>query len=276
MNQKNTNNYIGILDSGFGGLSVTSDLLALSELNIFYYADFANSPYGNKTRELVQSKVREAVEFLISLGANAILLACNTATSVAVDYLRSKIKIPVFGMEPAIKPALRNSNHEKILVLATELTLKEDKFLSLRNKMDPMNRVIAFPCPGLSNLIDNYQFEEAIIYVSKILLDPNYQGIHHIVLGCTHYLYLLPNLKEKFPNHYFYDGNLGTVRHVMNSINIPTKPVENLDEFFLRVKSVQFFQSGTLPTNNKNINFHDWLELRYTNSKNFYSATTRI
>lgn len=214
---------LGITDSGFGGLTVLQDI-AMRNLNIeiIYFGDLMNSPYGTKSKDLVRDLVQKAVDFLLEKGCNAILLACNTATSVAVEYLRSIYSVPIFGMEPAIKPALVGGDTAKVAVLATKLTLEEDRFLSLKNRVDPMNRVIPIPCPGLSELVDSEQWVKAEEYIKKILDQPELESVHSIVLGCTHYLFLR-NLIQLFrPDMSIYDGNLGTVDHVLRTTHACT------------------------------------------------------
>jgi glutamate racemase len=204
-----------------GGLSLALDFRLQGYINpILYLADLENAPYGTKSKDSVFRHVKDATQFLIQNGAEAIILACNTATAVAVDQLRSEFTIPIFGVEPAIKPALKMAESGKVGVLATVLTLEEDKFLSLKNRIDPMNRVIPIPCPGLSDLIDRGEISQAENYIREKIEDLDNREISNYVLGCTHYLFLLPFLKSKFPNYQWFDGNIGTVQHVTNSLGI--------------------------------------------------------
>jgi glutamate racemase len=98
------------------------------------------------------------------------------------------------------------------------LTLAEDRFLTLKNKVDPMNRVIPIPCPGLSELIDQEKWEEATSYIKNILTKPEYNGLHSIVLGCTHYIFMKESINNLFPNISLFDGNSGTANHIINPI----------------------------------------------------------
>jgi glutamate racemase len=230
---------LGITDSGFGGLSMVNEFISRDlDMDIIYFADIKNAPYGNKSKEMVQQLVSSAVDFLLSKKVDAILLACNTATSVVVEFLREKLKIPVYGMEPAIKPALQAYPNEQIGVMATNLTLAEDRFLTLKNKVDPMNRVIPIPCPGLSELIDQEKWQDATIYIKNILTKPEYDGLHSIVLGCTHYIFMKQSINELFPNISLFDGNSGTANHIIqSSLRINSSPTRwsffsnsNLDE----------------------------------------------
>lgn len=141
---------VGFFDSGIGGLTVLYDSLRLlPELEYLYYADIENVPYGTKSKELVKEYIFTAVDFIIKQGVDALLLACNTATSIAVRELRSKYQIPIIGMEPAVKPAIRNTKEKRVLVLATPLTLKEDKYEDLVSRVDQNHIVDSLPLPGL-------------------------------------------------------------------------------------------------------------------------------
>lgn len=209
---------LGITDSGFGGLSMVNEFINRNlDMDIIYFADIENAPYGNKSKETVQNLVSSAVDFLLNKKVDAILLACNTATSVVVEYLRDKLSIPVYGMEPAIKPALQAYPDQQIGVMATALTLAEDRFLTLKNKVDPMNRVIPIPCPGLSELIDQENWHEATIYIENLLNKSEYSGLQSIVLGCTHYIFMKQFINKIFPNISLFDGNSGTANHIIQS-----------------------------------------------------------
>lgn len=216
---------IGITDSGFGGLSLVAEILEKNpDCDLLYLGDLKHAPYGTKSKEEVREIVHSAVDFLIEKGCQAIVLACNTATSVAVDYLRSLYPIPIFGMEPAIKPALTDSHGGKVAVMATSLTLQEDRFLSLKNRVDPMNRVIPVPCPGLADLIDCGRWDDARDYLRNILDDPKLKEIHSVVLGCTHYVFLKDMIRYLRPDIHLFDGNRGTVQHILSKLEIASRP----------------------------------------------------
>ena len=221
------------MDSGFGGLSVLNELSKkIPSADLVYYGDLANSPYGEKSKDNVIFYVDEICKFFLSKEVDAILLACNTATSVSVDSIRKKYSIPIFGMEPAIKPAILENPNEIIAVLATPLTLKEKKFLELGKNLEQENRIYSISCAGLSKLIDEANFNEIEIYLKPILEDLQTRKINTLVLGCTHYV-LIKNL---FLNHnpYFkiYDGNKGTANHIEKTlIPLPIEREASLDIF---------------------------------------------
>ncbi len=210
---------IGVMDSGFGGLSILQNLSSYFPYSdILYYGDLLNSPYGNKPTKKVLELVIEIVNFFLSHNVNAILLACNTATSASVEYLREKHEIPIFGMEPAIKPALLENPNEQVAVLATSLTLREEKFENLGKKLNAIHRIVPYNCDGLASLIDKENFEKARNFIKPILQDIQLRGIHSVVLGCTHYVLIKEIFQQLAPNVKFYDGNQGTIRHMYNTL----------------------------------------------------------
>lgn len=210
---------IGVMDSGFGGLSILEDLSSYFPYSdILYYGDLLNSPYGNKPTQKVLELVIDIVNFFLSRNVNAILLACNTATSAAVGYLREQHEIPIFGMEPAIKPALLENPNEQVAVLATSLTLREEKFENLGKKLNATHRIVPYNCDGLATLIDKEDLISARKFIQPILKDIQEKRIHSVVLGCTHYVLIKDIFQELAPNVKFYDGNRGTVRHMYNTL----------------------------------------------------------
>ena len=130
---------IGIFDSGIGGLSVLHQaMITMPEADYIFYADVDNVPYGEKTREEVRKLVDHAVGFLIDKGCQAIVLACNTATSAAISYLREKYKLPIIGIEPAVKPAVEHTSEtgRRVMVVSTPVTAKGEKLKRLIDKYD--------------------------------------------------------------------------------------------------------------------------------------------
>ena len=207
---------IGVFDSGVGGLSVLKYALsALPNENFIYYGDSANAPYGEKTDSRVLELTVKAVDFLSAQGIKALVVACNTATSIAVDYLRQKYVFPIISMEPAIKPALEKTDG-KVLLLATNVTLKSRRVNSLIEKYDKANRVIKVPCPLLASKIEEAVFNNCDIdgYLSKILLPYKNIGAAAAVLGCTHYPFVKDRINDFLGNITVFDGIDGTVEHL--------------------------------------------------------------
>ncbi len=214
---------VGIFDSGVGGITVLKTALKLlPQVDYIYYSDNNHVPYGTKTKEEVLGYVNDVVAFLISQQVDAIVIACNTATSIAVKTLRSRYPVPIIGMEPAVKLAFNHHSDGKVLVTATSLTLKEEKFKNLVNRLGEEERVCTLALPELVTFAEAFMFEEAQIkaYFKEKLKDYPLEEIVAIVLGCTHFVYFKKILKECLPPHItVYDGNEGTIRHLKELID---------------------------------------------------------
>ncbi len=209
---------IGFLDSGFGGITVLSEALRqLPYENYIYYADIEHVPYGTKTKEEVHSYVFQAVDFLVGQGIKALVVACNTATSIAVRDLRSVYSFPIVGMEPAVKPAVENGNGKRVLVLATPLTLREEKFHSLVQRVDHEHVVDYLAFPELVDLAEDMIFEreEVIPVIREKLSGYDLENYRTFVLGCTHFPIYRKIFNEVLPPHIdVIDGSAGTVKYL--------------------------------------------------------------
>ena len=211
---------IGFFDSGIGGLSVLREALALlPNEEYIYYADSDNAPYGTKTKEEVKRLTFDAVKFLNERKIKALVIACNTATSAAVRDLREVYGFPVIGMEPAVKPAVEKNNNggKRVLVLATALTLKEEKFQNLVSRFDAGHIVDMLPAPKLVEFAEKYYFygPQVSDYINEIIPE-NIDQYGTLVLGCTHFPLFMKALEENIPkNISIIDGNKGTVNHLM-------------------------------------------------------------
>jgi len=208
---------IAFFDSGVGGLSVLKYALKIMpEENYIYFGDSLNAPYGTKAKEHVFELTEKGVEYLLKQNVKAIVVACNTATSIAVDELRKKISVPIISMEPAIKPALEKTKG-KILLLATNVTLSSDRVNKLIDKYDHDKRVIKVPCPELAKKIEESVFKNINIdsYLNNILLPYRECDVTAIVLGCTHYPFVKDKIVNFFKNEIIvFDGIDGTVAHL--------------------------------------------------------------
>ncbi|GFZ30216.1 glutamate racemase 2 [Clostridium zeae] len=211
---------IGFFDSGIGGITVLHDTLkVLPNEDYIYYADTLNVPYGPKPKEEVKKYIFNAVEFIIEQGVKAIVIACNTATSVAIADLRAKYSVPIIGMEPAVKPAVeKNKNaNKRVLVTATALTLKEEKLQNLITKLDDEHIVDLLPLPGLVQYSEKFEFEEEVVlpYLKEQLLNYDLNNYETIVLGCTHFSYYKDMFRKLLPSQInIIDGNAGTARNL--------------------------------------------------------------
>ncbi len=207
---------VGLLDSGLGGISVLGEALRqLPNEDYVYYGDTANAPYGDKTPEEVLGLVHQAVERLIELRCKAIVIACNTATSVSAGKLRQELALPIIGMEPALKPASLLPGEGKILVMATRVTLALPKFQALMAQYG--RDAVPVPCPGLMECVERGELEgPQVTALLRQLLGPWLsQPVKAVVLGCTHYPFLRKAIAALFPEGMpLIDGNAGSVRQL--------------------------------------------------------------
>lgn len=208
---------VAVIDSGMGGLSVLKVLRRLMpNENYIYFGDSANAPYGEKSGEEVRRITGENIEMLISRGAKAVVIACNTATSAAAEYVRAEYPhIPIIGMEPAVKPAARSGEHPTVLVMATPLTLERDKFKKLMDKYSSEAELIKVPCHGLVELVEEGICEgEKMEECLRGILSPytSDRNIDAVVLGCTHYIHAAETIKKVVCGAEIFDGADGTAR----------------------------------------------------------------
>lgn len=232
---------IGIFDSGIGGLSVLSEALSRISFGEFlYYADTDNVPYGEKSEDEIRKYVENAVDFLIEKGAQAIVLACNTATSVSVKGLREKYTLPIIGMEPAVKRAVDLFSEGRVLVSATPMTIKGEKLHSLIGRLDSESRVDLVALPGLVRLAERgiFEGEEVNKYLDSTLGGIDLSKYSSLVLGCTHFVFYKKALKEYLKGGIrLLDGNEGTVRQLVRRIESECEK-DNAQQ------SVEYFVSG--------------------------------
>lgn len=166
--------------------------------DIIYYADSAYCPYGGKSHGVICGRAFNICDFLISRGVKLIVIACNTACIAALDAVRDRVRIPVVGVEPAVKPAAEATKSGKIGVLATGVTLAGERFHALVERFGKTVEVYTQPCPGLVELVESGKLEspetEALLarYLEPLLV----RGVDTIVLGCTHYPFLRPLVQK--------------------------------------------------------------------------------
>ncbi len=199
-----SNAAIGFFDSGLGGLTVRQEVMHLLPYeNTIYLADSAHAPYGEKTQAGILERSRINTEWLLGQGCKLIVIACNTATTNAIAVLRDEFSIPFVGIEPAIKPAALNSESKSVGVLATRGTLSSALFASTSRMYSAGIKVLEQEGTGLVGLIESGQLNHPKTTAHlKTLLAPMLQaGIDHLVLGCTHYPLLIPQLREILPPH---------------------------------------------------------------------------
>ncbi len=209
---------IGFFDSGVGGITVLHEALCqLPAENYIYYADTKNVPYGTKSKEEVREYILQAVDFMAGEGIKALVVACNTATSIAINELRRKYSFPILGMEPAVKPAVENNCNRRVLVVATPLTLQEEKYKNLVTKLGHAHIIDGVALPELVGFAENYVFDEQIIlaYLNEKLGCFNLKDYGTVVLGCTHFPFYKKVFQKLFPvDTDIVDGNKGTINYL--------------------------------------------------------------
>lgn len=214
---------IGFFDSGVGGISVLKEAVKLMpEENFIYFGDSKNAPYGPKSVEEVKRLTLEAVQFLVDKGVKAIVIACNTATSAAIEDLRGKYKdMPIIGIEPALKPAVELKRKGKIIIMATSVTLSETKFNNLMKYFINEADIEPLVCGELVEFVESgiLNGDEVKNYLSK-RLEPFLNGdISSIVLGCTHFPFIKEELRKLLKDDVpIIDGSLGTALHLKNQL----------------------------------------------------------
>ena len=228
---------IGIMDSGLGGLTVLKECLhRLPAHEYLYYADSNNAPYGTKSKKDVYELTKAAVDYLVSREADIIVIACNTATSAAAAQLREIYTVPIIGMEPAIKPALLCANSKRVLVTATHLTLREQKF---RNLIEALDVCAQTDTVGLTDLVafaevGNFSRNTIIPFLEDALADFNLENYGSVVLGCTHFPLFREYFEEIFPvGTVIVDGAVGTTNRVKEFVTFDSE-----------MPSTKFFLSG--------------------------------
>lgn len=217
---------IAFFDSGIGGLSVLSTAYRLLPDECFvYYGDSARAPYGSRTPEEISAFTVECVCRLAEHDMKALVIACNTATSVAIERIRAWLQIPVISMEPAIKPAFEQRKDGRVAVMATPATLSQPRFLRLRGRIDPNNEALLLPCSGLVELIEKGDFksQEIFAYLEDLFAPHKDEKLDSVVLGCTHFVLIAEAVRSVcerlYPGISIFDGNEGTVRHLAHVLD---------------------------------------------------------
>lgn len=255
---------IGFYDSGMGGLSVLNHAMrVLPNEEYLYFADTDNVPYGTKTKEEIVLFAEDAVSFMIEKGVKAILIACNTATSVAIAHLREKYPMPILGMEPAVKPAVLKSDGKKVLVTATPITVRGEKLKNLIEEIGGEEFCDLLPLPALVNFAENMQFNTPAVkeYLKRELSSFNLDDYSHLVLGCTHFNYFKEAFCSVLPKGIeFIGGMRGVVSHLKNTL-------QNLNLLENNSLTVEYYFSKRHVTDKENMdkikNFHKQLDKMY-------------
>lgn len=210
---------IGVFDSGVGGVSVLRELVKLMPGEKYlYFGDSQNAPYGTKGLEQVRQLTMKNIENLLEQGVKSVVVACNTATSAAVADLRKKYPdLPLVGIEPAIKPAVEQNPGGRIIVMATPMTLRQEKFCRLMKRWERQAQIVPLPCPGLMEYVerDHLEGEDLQKYLTELFWSVDHEPMDAIVLGCTHYPFARTAIEQVVGRQVkIYDGGLGTAREM--------------------------------------------------------------
>lgn len=218
---------IGFFDSGIGGTSIWKEVVELlPNEDTIYLADSKNAPYGQKSKEKIIEFSIKNTELLLNHNAKIIVVACNTATTNAISILRDKYKIPFIGIEPAIKPAGLITKTKKIGILATKGTLNSELFENTSGQLDPEIEIIEQVGTGLVELIesgdiDSKEMDELLL---EYLQPMREQNIDALVLGCTHYPYLIPKIRKITGNDIkIIDSGEAVARQTKNILHIKNR-----------------------------------------------------
>lgn len=232
----NNDNAIGLFDSGIGGTSIWKEIYQLlPNESTIYLADSRNAPYGQKSKEEIVALSIKNTEFLLNRNAKMIVVACNTATTNAIKELRSKYDVPFIGIEPAIKPAAYNSKTQTIGILATKGTLSSELFNKAVEVYQDV-KIIEQVGHGLVQLIENgdihsNEMTELLNTYLQPMIDAN---IDYLVLGCSHYPYLIPQIKEILPAHIkIIDSGEAVAKQTQNILRATTGLNTSADPYHL-------------------------------------------
>lgn len=244
---------IGVFDSGVGGLSVLQHIrAALPDARLIYVADSAFVPYGNKSPAYIESRSTTICRFLIEQGAEAIVIACNTATAAAAAGLRQRYTLPIIGMEPAVKPAVAASKRGVVGVLATTGTLESARFAALLEKYAGTVKIVTQGCPRLVEVVErgDLQGAEARQLLDRYTTPLLKSGADTLILGCTHYPFLAPLIREIVgPKIQLIDTGMAVARELKRRIDLELPKLPSLPENLAEVPSPPtgtecFYSSG--------------------------------
>ena len=243
--------HIGIFDSGVGGTSIWKEIRnVLPNENSIYLADSINAPYGPKgTRKIIELSIKNT-EFLLEKNCKIIVVACNTATTNAISILREKYNVPFIGIEPAIKPAALNTKTKAIGILATKGTLSSALFHNTSSLYSNGITIIEQIGEGIVQLIENGSLDslEMELLLKSYLKPMLKANIDYLVLGCTHYPYLIPKLIKLLPKHVkIIDSGLAVAKQTKSVLEqldlLNTEVLKPKNEFYINLKNTEVMQS---------------------------------
>ncbi len=210
---------IGVMDSGMGGISVLREMAALlPQENFIFYGDSANAPYGSRDTEEIYELTENVVQKLIKRDVKAVVIACNTASSAAGQRLREEYpELPIVAIEPALKPAVISCPQGRVVVLATEATLREKKFARLLEEWKSKAEILKLPLPGLPEFVERGELDSPTLrsFLQQFFDSLGDKPVDGVVLGCTHYPFVRRVIKDMLgPDVKIFDGAPGTARQL--------------------------------------------------------------
>lgn len=232
---------IGVFDSGVGGLSIWNEIHDLLPYeSTIYLADSLNAPYGDKGKQTIIELSIKNTELLLSKGCKLIVVACNTATTNAIGHLRENYDVPFIGIEPATKPAAISTNTKKIGILATKGTLASELFINTSSAFRGNVEIIETIGEGLVPIIESGNLSEANNLLKKYIMPMVEAGVDNIVLGCSHYPFLIDQIKAMVPDGVtIIDSGAAVARQTKNMLELSSLLSNEKDstiEFFTNAK----------------------------------------
>lgn len=245
---------IGIFDSGIGGVTVLKEIIKLlPNENYIYYSDSVHNPYGDKSDKMILTICDKIVNKLLENNCKTIVIACNTASAKAVSYLRDKYKdIPIIAIEPAYKMVHDYAYDKPTLVMATQGTIKSEKFNMLYQKYNN-HKTYLYPCIGLADIIESGNEKELEKYL-KINLGVYAGKVDNVVLGCTHYPLVEKQIENVLGNVKFFNGAAKLAIHFKDILQ-----KENLINTENKCGKIMFIDTGNKPQEKQN-RFYKFLE----------------
>ncbi len=216
---------IAVCDSGVGGISVLAALKQeMPGEDFYYFGDSLHAPYGTKTTEEVRARMFELVDMFRARGCKAVVVACNTATSAAVFALRETYPdFTIVGIEPALKPAALAGEDQTVLVMATPMTIRNEKFHNLMDRYADKAHILPLPCPGLMEFVERGETEGPALeaFMEKLFRPFSKEDVDSIVLGCTHYPFVAHTVQKVMGDRVkLYDGGPGTARETKRRLAV--------------------------------------------------------
>lgn len=213
---------IAVFDSGIGGLTIEKEIRKqLPHEDILYVADHLYAPYGDQTEDMIINRVNTITAKLVTSGIKALVIACNTATAIAIDQLRAHYpKLVIVGVEPAIKPAVQQTKTNAIGVLTTPATAKNKRFINLVNRFKEDKEIIIQPCPDLVEIIEDGRINQncGLELMANIITPLTDKYVDTLVLGCTHYPFAMSAIQKCAPSINIIETSTPVTKELINQL----------------------------------------------------------